>query len=122
MAFVFRYAELTEVVRQHDKLFADLLNEFRVGNIDGDAEKLPKARFIHESNENYPKDALHIYAENKPATKRNDAVLNDLPGEFYTIEAHDKLPDNCKYPMATESNQNCSELKTNKHKRFSQVA
>ena len=33
--------------------------------------------------------------------KRNDAVLNDLPGELYTIEADDKIPDNCKYPLAT---------------------
>ena len=101
MAFIFRYAELTEVVRYNDQLFVDLLNKFRVGNIDDDAEKLPKTRFIHESDENYPKDALHMYAENKPAMKRNDAVLNDLPGELYTIEAHDKIPDNYKYPLAT---------------------
>ena len=45
MAFI--YAELTKVVRQNDKV--------RVGNIDDDAEKLLKARFIHESDENYPK-------------------------------------------------------------------
>ena len=45
MAFI--YAELTKVVRQNDKV--------RVGNIDDDAEKLLKARFIHESDKNYPK-------------------------------------------------------------------
>ena len=33
--------------------------------------------------------------------KRNDVVLNDLLGELYTIEADDKIPDNCKYPVAT---------------------
>ena len=33
--------------------------------------------------------------------KRNDAVLNDLPGKLYIIEAHDKIPDNCKYLLAT---------------------
>ena len=27
--------------------------------------------------------------------KRNNAVLNDL----YTIEATDKIPDNCKHPL-----------------------
>ena len=31
-------------------------------------------------------------AENEPAMKRNDAVLNNLPGEFYTIVADDKIP------------------------------
>ena len=42
-----------------------------------------------------------MFAENKPAMKQNEAVLNDLPGELYTIEANDKIPDNCKYPLAT---------------------
>ena len=32
-----------------------------------------------------------MYAENEPVTKRNDAVLNDLPGEVYTIEVMTKF-------------------------------
>ena len=27
--------------------------------------------------------------------ERNEAVLNDLPSELYTIESNDKIPDNC---------------------------
>ena len=32
--------------------------------------------------------------------KRNEAVLNDLPGELYTKETKYRIPDNCKYPLA----------------------
>ena len=97
---LFEYAELTEVVIQNDKLFIDFLNKVRVGNIDDDVENLIQARFVRESDENYPKNALQIHAENEPAMKKNETVLNELPGERYTTEANDKLPDNYKYPLA----------------------
>ena len=110
---LFKYGELTEVVRQNDKIFIDFLNTVRSGNIDDDAERLLKARFISESDENYPKDALHMYAENEPAMERNEAVLNDLPGELYNVEADDKVPDNCKYPLAMiEAAQNQKQTNT----------
>ena len=78
--YLLKYGILIQVVRQNDKLFIELLNKVRVGNIDDGKEKLLKARFIHESNENYPKDTL--YTENEPAIKRNGAVVNDLPGKL----------------------------------------
>ena len=55
---------------------------------------------MHEPDGNYPKDVLHMYAENEPAIKRNDAILNDWPGELYSIEPDGKIPDNRKYPLA----------------------
>ena len=61
---LFKLTELTAVVSQNDKLFIDLLNKVWVSNIDDDIEILLKAKFIHESDENYPKDALLMYAEN----------------------------------------------------------
>ena len=76
-----------------------MFNKVRDGNIDDDVEKL-KARVIHESDENYPKDASPMYSENERAMKRNGAVLNNLPGEFYTIKANDKFTDNYKHPSA----------------------
>ena len=49
----------------------------------------------------YSRQGLYIHAENEPAVKRNEAILNDLPGKFYTKEANEKFPDNSKYPLAT---------------------
>ena len=98
--YLFKYAELTEIVRQNDKIFIDFLNKVRVGNIDDDVENLFMARFIREYDGSYPKKSLHIYAESEPAMKRNEAVLNELPGELYIIEANDKISDNCKFPLA----------------------
>ena len=54
-----------------------------------------------------------MYAEKKPTMSRNEAVLKDLPGEFYTIEANDKIPDNCKCPavlIQAAQNQRCKQI------------
>ena len=39
-----------------------------------------------------------MYAKNKPAVKRNEAILNDLPGVLYT--GNGKIPHTCKYSTA----------------------
>ena len=70
-----------------------MLKKVRVGNIDDDVENLIKARFICKSDEKYPKDALHMYAKNETAMKSNEALLNKLPGELYTMEANGKMID-----------------------------
>ena len=52
---------------------------------------------------------MHKYVENEPAMKRNEAVLNELSGERYTTEAHDKISDKCKCPLLlTQASQNQS--------------
>ena len=56
---------------------------------------------------------LHMYAENESAMKRNNAILTDLTGEFYMIEAKDKISDSCKCPLATiEAAQNQEQTNT----------
>ena len=76
-------------------------NIVRVGNVDDDVKESLKTRFVRDSDENYyQKDALHMYAENEPVSGRNEVVLNNLPGQLYIIRADDKIPDNCKYPLA----------------------
>ena len=75
-------------------------------------ENLVKTRFKNESNENYPKDALYMYAENQLAIKSNEAFLNALPGELYTTEADDKIPNNCKYLVTTQAAQSRKQTNT----------
>ena len=47
------------------------------------------------------KEMLHIYAENETDLKRNEVALNDIPGDLYTVEVNEKIPDNWKYLLAT---------------------
>ena len=47
---LFKYGELTEVVKQNDELFIDWLDKVQLGNIEEDVENLLKARFIHKSD------------------------------------------------------------------------
>ena len=86
-----------------------MLNKIRVNNIDDDVEKLLKVRLKPSKD------------ENEPVTKRNDTFIkNYLSGELYTIEAESKIPDNCKYLLATiQVAQN--QKQTNKHRRYSKV-
>ena len=42
---------------------------------------------------------MHRYLENESAAKGDKFVLNDLPGDVYTIETNEKIAGNCKYPL-----------------------
>ena len=56
---LFEYTELTEFVGQNDILFIDF------HKADDNVEELLKSKFILESDENYPKDALNMNTEMK---------------------------------------------------------
>ena len=45
------------------------------------------SRDASEQSEERTKAAIHIYGTNMPVTKRNLAVLNEMPGELYEIHA-----------------------------------
>ena len=54
---------MTEVVSQNDQTFVDILcKSVRLGTVDENTDKLLKARFIGQSDKNYPHDALHYNA------------------------------------------------------------
>ena len=57
-----------------------MLNQIRVGQIDESSEMMIQSRFIDSEDSNYPRQALHIFAENAPVSTQNHSMLNQLAG------------------------------------------
>ena len=96
---MFQFAEFTEVMRQKgDAKFINLLNKIRIGDIDGDRQQKLKAGFVNETADNYPRNAVHMFAENYANVVHNKKILDTLPGELSRINAVDNIPADCKYP------------------------
>ena len=38
--------------------------------------------------------------EDAPTVLRNKTVLNNLPSDVYSVEANEKIPDDCRYPFS----------------------
>ena len=53
-----------------------------------------QSRIIQPEDANYPKDALHSYAENASANSYNQAILESIDNRIYYIKAIDNLPKN----------------------------
>ena len=58
-----------------DCVFIDLLNNIRIGCLTEADEELLKSRFIEITDENFPHDAVHLFAENAPANQHNHLML-----------------------------------------------
>ena len=81
--------ELIKIMRQQgDHSFTEILNRIRLGQLTkGDKEKL-RTRIIKKSDDNYPHDALHIWAENEPVDKYNESKLEMIKRRLVTLIAH----------------------------------
>ena len=60
--------ELTEIMRQKgDQPFTELLNRFRTGTqTEAHIHFIQSRSILPSDSNNYPHDALHIWAENQP--------------------------------------------------------
>ena len=94
-----KFAELKEVVRQSDQVFVNGLNNVSLGTVVESIERLLKAKFIDQYDKKFPHNILHMHPENAPIVLRNQTFLSNLPGERYSIEANDKIPDDFRYPF-----------------------
>lgn len=72
---------LTEVVRQKNSEFLQILNRIRLGD-------KTAVDYIMQNCSKVPiQDAVNLYGKNNSVTERNIAELNNLPTELYTHEA-----------------------------------
>ena len=56
------------------------------------------SREIKQGDVAYPKDALHIYAENIPAKQHNLEMLESLDNPLVILKAPDEYPQNISIP------------------------
>ena len=83
--------------------FVDLLNHVRVAEISLEDEQLLKSRFVDKNSSEYPIDALHLFAENKPVSNHNQAMLDKLEGTLFVLESLDELPNNVSQKAIEEA-------------------
>ena len=94
---LFTMYELVDIMRQKDGLaFAQLLNRLQLNEMtEEDKQKLQTRVFDHETG-NYPKDAVHLFAQNFYVKNYNDSILSQLPGVKVVIPCHDIPEKECQ--------------------------
>ena len=71
--------ELDQIMhQQRDDKFTELLNRVRIRSLTDEDHTILSERIVKKSDNNYPREAMHICAENKPADAHNKTCLNPL--------------------------------------------
>lgn len=84
----FKMIALREIGQKDDQPFTELLNSFRTGTQTEADIQCIQSRSISPSDSNYPRDALHIWAENQPVNEYNVTRLNQIPAQQYILTAN----------------------------------
>ena len=89
---LFKMYELVDIMRQKDDLdFAHLLNRLRLNEMTEEDKNKLQTRIVDRDTGDYPKDALHLIAENLYVNERNDKILSQMPGEKVVIPCYDSV-------------------------------
>ena len=91
--------ELTQSMRQKDIKFVNYLNKICT-TVPLESSEEDRMLQSHElkldpNHENYPHDAMHVYAQNVHCDAWNENILKLLPGKEFTIIATDSKKDDC---------------------------
>ncbi|XP_062619428.1 uncharacterized protein LOC134280987 [Saccostrea cucullata] len=80
--------ELTEIMRQKDDLrFAEMLNRLRENKMTDEDKELISQRFIRQDSQDYPKEAPHLFIENKFVDCFNNNLIENLSTNKVTVRA-----------------------------------
>ena len=91
----FRVFELNEVIRQPgESQLIDLLNSVCTTDAKPSDVELLASTVISSYHEDYPYDALHIFAENANVRQHKLERFQSVRNRFYSIAVVDKLPAN----------------------------
>ena len=89
---LFKTYELVDIMRQKNDLnFAHLLNRLRLNEMTEEDKTKLQTRIVDLDTGDYPKDALHLFAENLFVNKHNDKILSQMPGEKIVVPCHDNV-------------------------------
>ena len=89
----FQFAKLDEIMRQKDdRAFAELLNRIRIGEQTKEDMTTLEQCIISPSDDNYPSDALHVFATNARVNDYNTEKLSKVEGPIRQCIAVDKKP------------------------------
>ena len=92
---LFKIAEFHEIMRQKgDSQLINLPNKVRIASFDENDEIFLRSRFVVATDINYSSEALHTFAENKPAQLHHSVMLGMDEHTLYTIPAIDEFPNN----------------------------
>ncbi|XP_037823425.1 ATP-dependent DNA helicase PIF1-like [Lucilia sericata] len=82
---LFRFYELTEIMRQREDLsFAEALNNMAVGQMTTENIELIQFRVVN-SSDNIPSDAIHLFVSNAEAELHNNLRLSRITTEEFTL-------------------------------------
>ena len=87
----FKIYELVDIMRQKDDLkFAQLLNRLRLNVLTEEDKDDLRKRVVDRNSSEYPRDAVHLFAEKQGMYKHNEKIMNGIDGEV-DIPCHDTV-------------------------------
>ncbi|MBF1488365.1 MAG: helix-turn-helix domain-containing protein [Prevotella pallens] len=100
--------ELTKVFRQQDKIFIDILNHFRDGNVSDEDFDILNKRYQPNFTPDENSDYIHLTTHNRIADNINDRQLEQIKEQVYKFCARveGQFPEN-SYPADYELTLKC---------------